>query len=111
MMSSSGNADTSDGSVTAKRYKKTTDDVTIGVTVSGGKTLHMAVAGCSHGEMDAIYGQLLQIEQRRNIKFDLLICCGDFQVCTFYIFLRMPLLVISKISKILHYENLDINLV
>lgn len=49
------------------------------------KTLHIAVAGCSHGEMDRIYETLEQIQLKRRMKFDFLICCGDFQVCYFFI--------------------------
>uniref|UniRef100_A0A914PRT9 Lariat debranching enzyme C-terminal domain-containing protein n=1 Tax=Panagrolaimus davidi TaxID=227884 RepID=A0A914PRT9_9BILA len=41
--------------------------------------LNVAVAGCSHGEMDRIYSTLNSMEQSRRIKFDLLICCGDYQ--------------------------------
>jgi len=43
------------------------------------RLLHLAVAGCSHGEMDTIYDRLSEIEKQRKIKFNLLICCGDFQ--------------------------------
>lgn len=41
--------------------------------------MKIAVVGCSHGELDKIYGQAQRIENERNIKIDLLICCGDFQ--------------------------------
>ncbi|KAI1713364.1 calcineurin-like phosphoesterase domain-containing protein [Ditylenchus destructor] len=37
--------------------------------------MHWAIVGCSHGEMDTIYDTL----SHYAIKFDLLICCGDFQ--------------------------------
>nr|CAD2176082.1 unnamed protein product [Meloidogyne enterolobii] len=43
------------------------------------KHLHVAVAGCSHGQMDTIYERLTNVEKQRNVKFDLLLCCGDFQ--------------------------------
>lgn len=49
-------------------------------------SMHIAVAGCSHGEMDKIYETLSNIEEKKNIKFDLLICCGDFQVGCFYFY-------------------------
>ncbi|CAD6195506.1 unnamed protein product [Caenorhabditis auriculariae] len=39
----------------------------------------IAVAGCAHGELDKIYDVLAEIEKERGFKFDLLICCGDFQ--------------------------------
>jgi hypothetical protein len=44
------------------------------------RLLRLAVAGCSHGQMDTIYERLNNMERQRNVKFDLLICCGDFQV-------------------------------
>ncbi|PFH32953.1 Ser/Thr phosphatase family protein [Besnoitia besnoiti] len=39
----------------------------------------IAIEGCCHGELDAIYRTLARIEEKHNIKIDLLICCGDFQ--------------------------------
>lgn len=51
------------------------------------KTLHIAVAGCSHGEMDRIYETLEQIQLKRRMKFDFLLCCGDFQVLFFMLFI------------------------
>ncbi|KAF1770997.1 hypothetical protein GCK72_002821 [Caenorhabditis remanei] len=39
----------------------------------------IAVVGCSHGEMDAIYETMALIEEKKGYKFDLLICCGDYQ--------------------------------
>lgn len=41
--------------------------------------MKIAVVGCSHGELDKIYDQILYTERERNIKIDLLLCCGDFQ--------------------------------
>jgi hypothetical protein len=41
----------------------------------------IAIEGCAHGELDIIYETLQYIEAREKFKFDLLICCGDFQVC------------------------------
>ncbi|CAI2322064.1 unnamed protein product [Caenorhabditis sp. 36 PRJEB53466] len=43
------------------------------------KKARIAVVGCSHGEMDAIYETMALIEQEKGYKFDLLICCGDYQ--------------------------------
>lgn len=40
----------------------------------------IAVEGCLHGELDAVYGLLLERERREGVKIDLLLCCGDFQV-------------------------------
>ncbi|CAG9529640.1 unnamed protein product [Cercopithifilaria johnstoni] len=43
------------------------------------RKIHIAVAGCSHGEMDKIYATLAEIERREGYKFDLLISCGDYE--------------------------------
>ncbi|PIO55415.1 Ser/Thr phosphatase family protein, partial [Teladorsagia circumcincta] len=43
------------------------------------RKLRLAVAGCAHGEMDKIYEVLAEIEKEKGYKFDLLICCGDYQ--------------------------------
>ena len=40
----------------------------------------IAVEGCCHGELDKIYDTIVELEKRDNIKVDLLLCCGDFQV-------------------------------
>ena len=39
----------------------------------------IAVEGCAHGELDQIYSTVQTLEKQRNVKVDLLICCGDFQ--------------------------------
>lgn len=39
----------------------------------------IAVEGCAHGELQQIYQAVLGLERQRNVKVDLLICCGDFQ--------------------------------
>ena len=44
--------------------------------------LQIAVEGCCHGELDAIYSTLQRLEAQEQRKIDLLICCGDFQVCS-----------------------------
>ncbi len=41
--------------------------------------MKIAVVGCSHGELDKIYGLVQHMENERQVKVDLLICCGDFQ--------------------------------
>ncbi|UMM13738.1 hypothetical protein L5515_001866 [Caenorhabditis briggsae] len=46
---------------------------------NGEKKAKIAVVGCSHGEMDAIYETMALIEEKKGYKFDLLICCGDYQ--------------------------------
>ena len=43
-------------------------------------TTQIAVEGCCHGELDKIYETVAELEKRDNIKVDLLLCCGDFQV-------------------------------
>jgi hypothetical protein len=40
----------------------------------------IAVEGCGHGELDAIYAALQETERREGIRIDLLLCCGDFEV-------------------------------
>lgn len=44
-----------------------------------GKTLNIAVQGCCHGELDAIYSSIKSAEQRTGEAVDLLVVCGDFQ--------------------------------
>lgn len=39
----------------------------------------VAVEGCAHGELEHIYKTIKAIEERDDIKVDLLLCCGDFQ--------------------------------
>lgn len=41
--------------------------------------VQIAIEGCCHGELDAIYTHIAQMEQRDNLKVDLLLICGDFQ--------------------------------
>uniref|UniRef100_A0AC34RC38 Thiamine diphosphokinase n=1 Tax=Panagrolaimus sp. JU765 TaxID=591449 RepID=A0AC34RC38_9BILA len=47
--------------------------------MKGPRLLNIAVAGCSHGQMDKIYSTLNTMARNRNITIDLLICCGDYQ--------------------------------
>jgi len=44
--------------------------------------MKIAVEGCCHGELDKIYETLAYIEQQDNVKVDLLLICGDFQVAS-----------------------------
>lgn len=39
----------------------------------------MAVVGCSHGELDAIYNCISHIESDYHFPIHLLLICGDFQ--------------------------------
>ncbi|KZV70064.1 Metallophos-domain-containing protein [Peniophora sp. CONT] len=41
--------------------------------------MKIAVEGCCHGELPAIYKHIKQLEGQRNVKVDLLLVCGDFQ--------------------------------
>ncbi|XP_044761104.1 lariat debranching enzyme [Coccinella septempunctata] len=41
--------------------------------------MKIAVEGCAHGELEKIYDTIKCLEERENIKVDLLLCCGDFQ--------------------------------
>ncbi|KAK3876224.1 hypothetical protein Pcinc_018966 [Petrolisthes cinctipes] len=41
--------------------------------------MHIAVEGCSHGELDTIYNSISRLEEIHGFKVDLLLCCGDFQ--------------------------------
>lgn len=43
-------------------------------------TMKIAVEGCCHGELDAIYASLQRLERDKSIKVDLLLIGGDFQV-------------------------------
>ncbi|KAH9921010.1 lariat debranching enzyme, C-terminal domain-containing protein [Fomitopsis serialis] len=49
-------------------------------TIHDTQTSHqVAIEGCCHGELDAIYAELHNLEQRHSYKVDLLLICGDFQ--------------------------------
>lgn len=54
--------------------------------------VRIAVEGCCHGELDQIYASIKLTEEKQNIKVDLVIICGDFQVCFYCCF-------VSKQSK------------
>ena len=41
--------------------------------------MKIAVEGCCHGELDKIYETLAFLENKENIKVDILLICGDFQ--------------------------------
>ncbi|TYH89697.1 hypothetical protein ES332_A13G000200v1 [Gossypium tomentosum] len=44
------------------------------------KTMKIAVEGCMHGDLDKVYDTVKYIENTCNIKIDLLLCYGDFQL-------------------------------
>ncbi|KAG8216852.1 lariat debranching enzyme [Butyriboletus roseoflavus] len=41
--------------------------------------MKVAVEGCCHGALDAIYQQIKSLQDRNNYKVELLLICGDFQ--------------------------------
>lgn len=41
--------------------------------------MKLAIQGCSHGELDAIYASLLRTEREQSLHIDALLLCGDFQ--------------------------------
>ena len=41
--------------------------------------LNVIAEGCCHGELDNIYASVAEVERRRGVKVDLVLCCGDFQ--------------------------------
>ena len=47
----------------------------------GAEGIRVAVEGCCHGELDAIYASVLETQRRNGITIDLLLICGDFQAC------------------------------
>ncbi|KAH7886925.1 lariat debranching enzyme, C-terminal domain-containing protein [Phlebopus sp. FC_14] len=46
--------------------------------------MKVAVEGCCHGALDAIYQQIRTVETRNNYKVDLLLICGDLQAVRNY---------------------------
>jgi len=43
-------------------------------------SMKIAIEGCCHGELDAIYASLSRLESQHSQKVDLLLIGGDFQV-------------------------------
>ncbi|KAK7864493.1 hypothetical protein R5R35_003111 [Gryllus longicercus] len=41
--------------------------------------MKIAIEGCAHGQLEIIYDSIKHLEEKENVKIDLLICCGDFQ--------------------------------
>ncbi|KEG09268.1 hypothetical protein DQ04_05511030 [Trypanosoma grayi] len=48
-------------------------------TASAAPTVHVAVQGCCHGELDKIYAACAAHEAATGKRIGFLICCGDFQ--------------------------------
>ncbi|KAG8896492.1 Lariat debranching enzyme B, partial [Tulasnella sp. 403] len=43
------------------------------------RPMKVAVEGCCHGQLDAIYNRIEQLERQNNYRVELLLICGDFQ--------------------------------
>ena len=56
-----------------------------------GRKLTVAIEGCCHGELDAIYRTVLEASHR-GVNVDLVLICGDFQ-CTRY----LPVLLLVRL--------------
>ena len=41
--------------------------------------LLIAIEGCCHGELDAIYAHIAALERENEYSIDVLLICGDFQ--------------------------------
>ncbi|KAI9592358.1 lariat debranching enzyme, C-terminal domain-containing protein [Syncephalis fuscata] len=41
--------------------------------------MHIAIEGCGHGDLDAIYAEIQRREEAQGCRVDLLLICGDFQ--------------------------------
>jgi lariat debranching enzyme len=41
--------------------------------------MRIAIEGCCHGELDAIYRHIANLESRNGYFVELLLICGDFQ--------------------------------
>jgi len=57
----------------------TTSTQPTGVETVGDDGMVIAVQGCAHGELAAIYASLAECERRHGFRAQLLLCCGDFQ--------------------------------
>lgn len=55
-----------------------------------------------HGDLDNVYATLLHLQEVENMKIDLLICCGDFQV--HFLFLSVPLQLLTLTFCSLHMK-------
>ena len=48
-------------------------------TSDGPNTISIAVLGCCHGELGAVYDRIEHHQKETGRNVDLLVCCGDFQ--------------------------------
>ncbi|ORC87768.1 uncharacterized protein TM35_000201770 [Trypanosoma theileri] len=58
---------------------ETTPTPTTATTPPSSGTAHVAVLGCCHGELDAVYDACAAHEAATGQRIAFLICCGDFQ--------------------------------
>jgi hypothetical protein len=59
--------------------------------------MKIAVEGCCHGELDAIYASIKRLETEKSQKIDLLLIGGDFQVFHITAYTNHSLSVIMQI--------------
>lgn len=55
------------------------DDTIEELGIKTDNSMCIAIQGCCHGELDAIYDRIHRHEESTAGKVDLLLCCGDFQ--------------------------------
>jgi lariat debranching enzyme len=55
------------------------DDTIEELGIKTDNSMCIAIQGCCHGELDAIYDRIRRHEESTAGKVDLLLCCGDFQ--------------------------------
>lgn len=48
-------------------------------------SVHIAVQGCCHGELDAIYSTIGFIQSEKHVPIELLLVCGDFECIRDYV--------------------------
>ena len=69
--------------------------------------MKIAIEGCLHGELQKVYETIKEIEDKEHYKVDLLLCCGDFQVCTRNIFLlAFQLTLINEMISLFRQQEM-----
>ena len=64
----------------------------------------IAIEGCCHGELDAIYQQIKNLELKNGYTVDLLLICGDFQAVRNYQDLQC-MAVPNKYKALQHFHK------
>ncbi|EKF28556.1 hypothetical protein MOQ_007694 [Trypanosoma cruzi marinkellei] len=64
------------GGVTTNTAKNNTGSSESGTAA---ETIHVAVQGCCHGELDHIYAACAAHEKATGRRIEFVVCCGDFQ--------------------------------